>query len=527
MEEKRRKEWADYYYKWVEDNWSARGEKLDLGTTKDTKRPYLKQIYQDQSPEIVYIKSAQVGATERMLTEALWLADQYKENCLYVFPTSSTMSDLVQTRVDEPINFSPYLLGVAGRARKIMAKQADKVGLKRLSKGFIYFRGSNTPTQITSVDVDMVVADEVDRMLQSSVPYIEKRLLNSKRKWSRFGSTPTIPNFGIDLYYKDTNQQEWHIKCNHCGVWQHLNFYENIIGDYDENTRKVTNEAIICSKCKGKLVPYQCEGKWIAKKPENEKVGYFIHQLYAPNVNLKQLIRNSNSTNEEVLTQFHNQDLGEPYEPEGSKVTEANIEACKRDYRIPLKEEVCYMGVDVGKVLHYVIRGENRILDIGKVKEFSDIDRLVQAYQPRAFVVDALPETRKAIEIVNKYQGRGYICYYSGYKEMRTDKEDEQLKWIKADEHKVNTDRTISLDYSLGEIIHQNIEMPKNIDDYVEFKNQVKALNRITRLDTKGNSISEYVQTGDDHYGHANNYARIAKQVFIEMTEPEPELMII
>ncbi|KKL29041.1 hypothetical protein LCGC14_2369120 [marine sediment metagenome] len=60
----------------------------------------------------------------------MWLPDQFKENAIYLFPTSSTMSDLVQERIDEPINNNEYLAKVSGRAKKIMGKQADKVGLK-------------------------------------------------------------------------------------------------------------------------------------------------------------------------------------------------------------------------------------------------------------------------------------------------------------------------------------------------------------------------------------------------------------
>ena len=178
---------------------------------------------------MVFEKSGQAGISERMITEAIWLADQYRENALYLFPTAGTISDLVQERVDDPINNNTYLQIVSGRAKKLIGKQADKVGMKRMSKGFVYFRGSNRPTQITSVPADMLLIDELDRMDPTNVPYFNKRLIHSQRKWIRWGSTPTTPNFGIDARFQDSDQHYCHVKCNSCGEWQILTFENNLV----------------------------------------------------------------------------------------------------------------------------------------------------------------------------------------------------------------------------------------------------------------------------------------------------------
>ena len=42
-----------------------------------------------------------------------------------------------------------------------------------------------------------IFADEVDRMLVTNVPFFTKRFGHSNRKWERWASTPTFPNFGI------------------------------------------------------------------------------------------------------------------------------------------------------------------------------------------------------------------------------------------------------------------------------------------------------------------------------------------
>jgi len=499
LEERTTKDYLD----WVYDNWTARGEPLEF-----VKHKYLEQIYKDQSREIVYCKSAQCGATERMITEALWLPDQFKENALYLFPNTGDVSDLVQERIDEPINASSYLSVVSGRAKRIAGKQADKVGLKRMSKGFIYFRGSNKATQIISVSADALFIDELDRMNQDNVPFFNKRLKHSKRKWLRWASTPTIPGIGIDEKFQESDQHHCHVKCNDCDTWQVLDFENNI----DQEKLQ-----LVCKECRKEIVPWEMDMKWIPKNPESEIRGYHITQLYSPMLDVKELVKESLKTDEFNKMQFYNQSLGLAYEPKGAKITDADIQACIRDYLIPFKEqkEPVFMGVDVGRVLHYVIRTKKRVIEIGEVADFEDLDKKMKEYNIRKVVFDALPETRKVQEFINRFKGRAYRIYYTGLKEPKKD------EFFRRDGDKVNTDRTLSLDYSGNEIKEQEIEMPRNINDKTDYKTQLGNLIRVIQEDKHGNKSATYVKTGPDHYRHAQNYAFIAKGIFEETTTPE------
>lgn len=511
------------YLNWVENYWTSRGEPLEF-----KKHKYLVKIYKDQYSEIVYKKGAQAGVTERFVTEAIWLPDQFRENALYLMPTSGAISDMVQERIDEPINNSPYLVGASGRSGKILGKHADKVGLKRMGKGFAYFRGSQNATQITSVPADIVFVDERDRMTEENVPYFFKRLLHSKRKWMRTGGTPTIPGYGIDLEYERSDQREYWIKCIHCNEQQHLNFEENVIYDWDDNTKKVTNEKLVCKKCKQIVVPWDCHTEWIAQNKNSDVHGYFIHQLYSPFLDLKELVVNSKKTAIWELQQFFNQDLGLAYEPEGAKITEQILKACIRDYAIPFTSADTVVGVDVGRDLHVVSRDKERVVDIRKCKHFfkedgeNSLEAYLEARQPKKIVIDALPETRSAMKLAKKFPGRVFLCYYSGLKEVK-DKEIKKGVWYKIakGEPVVHTDRTLSIDSSFGQIKAQTCFMPKNIDDYLEFKTQMKALVRVILEDSKGDMKAEYKKQGEDHYAHAFNYATMAADMMSRIVVPE------
>lgn len=521
----RRKLWSNVeqggYFQWVKDNWTSRGEPLDFVQHK-----YLEGLYQDQAPFIAMMKSAQTGGTERMVTEALWLPDMFRENSIYVFPTAGSVGDLVQERVDDPLNERAYLRRVSGRETGMSGgKHADKVGLKRMSKGFVYFRGSGSPRQITSVPGDLIIADEVDRMPPQNIPYIPKRLEHSKRRWQRWLSTPTIPNFGIHKIFLTTDQRYYNIKCTHCGEVQVLDFWKNV--EYTlRNDTIVENEKLVCVKCREIIIPWECEGEWIATA-ESDRHGYHISKLYSPRMDLKDLIESSLKTSEWELQQFYNQDLGVPYEPKGGKLSDDELHACVRNYTLPLKEGDNFMGIDVGLKLHVIIQNSfGKIVFIGSRTNFEELDTLMDEYNVKKAVIDAMPETRKSQEFVSRYRGRAVMCYYS----MKTV---DDKKWWKKDKDKevVHTNRTISLDMLTGRFRAQTLLLPKTLDDYNEFKDHMKALTRVVldnvtkvkdgQLGKDSNPTAEYLQTGPDHFYHAANYSNLACELFAVRDEPE------
>lgn len=504
------KEPGEGYLNWIRDVWTSRGESLDF-TDK-----FLIDIYKDTSPDITLMKSAQAGATEYAVSQAMWLPDQYAENSIYFFPTSGTASDLVQERVDDPLNNSAYLRRVSGRARRVMGKHADKTSLKRMSKGFVYFRGTNNPTQITSVPADAVFVDEVDRMPQAHLSYIPKRLLNSTRKWQRWLSTPTLPDYGIHKRFLETDQLHYYVKCNHCGHEQNIDFFQNV--KWEMNGKHIVNERIVCSKCEGILKPWELEGHWIAYEPENTKRGYHLSKLYSHRVNLKGVIEASLRTSDFEIEQFYNQDLGLPYQPKGGRITEETLFACKRDHKKGYYDKNAnhYMGVDVGAVLHVIVQNsKNEIVFIDSVKDFEDLDRIMYDFNINFAVIDALPETRESQRFVTKYRGRAALCYYSGLSEVKDD------QWFKYDDDgKVNTDRTLSLDMYSARFKNQDIFLPSSLESEVEFIAHMKSLTRVKK-ESRQVVKAEYAQIGPDHFYHAGNYSNIARGIFEDIAEPE------
>lgn len=525
--EKFNKEELDDYFTWVQNVWTnSRGEPLDF---KDHK--YLEGIYKDQHHSIVYIKGAQLGVSERLISEAVWICDRLGKNVLYTFPTSSQLSDFAQARLEPVFNMSDYLSRITGSmsADEMKEKGLDpgdfkkvgKVGLKQVRNGFLYLRGSQNQQQIISVDADVVFLDERDRFMEAHVPYIDKRLLHSTLKWRREASTPTFPGFGVDNSYKESDQREWQVKCPHCGRWQELDFFKNV---------DLENAEVFCRFCKKKGIQRLGNGRWYITKPENSEVhGYRISGLYNPRRTTKDLVEQyekAKNSGFSAMQQFYNQVLGMSFEAEGQKILVSELEAIKGDYETPFKTKGTFAGADVGTKIHVVVSDiynrKNRYVYIGSVSKFfgprDSLEELMKQYDIKTMVIDAKPETRKVKELAEAFPNKIYAAYYP------TRKFDLNQYFIFDDiKSEVYIDRTISLDYLVSDIHNELVQLPSNAKWIPEFYDHMTASVRVTDIGQKHLSSEElkgmrmqdtpqakWVEKGADHFFHAANYNRIA-----------------
>lgn len=466
----------------------------------------------DQSPNIVITKSAQMGISERLISEAVWLCDQRNVVALYTFPAQTQLQDFVQARIDPVLNASEYLRSrSSGQEAGDRGQRLMKIGLKRIGNGFLYLRGSTNEKQIITIDADCIFLDERDRFSEDSVPYIEKRLLASSMKWQRAASTPTFPMKGIHAVYMESDQKEWQVECKACGLWQEIDFFKNI--DFE---RKIA----MCSSCKQEIDRF-ADGKWVAKNPESKISGYRVNGLYNPMSTIPDILKKyeqANTSGFSAIQQFFNQDLGLPYEASGQRLTAQELENCKGIYLYPVNTTVdCYAGADVGvKYIHMVVVhkagvDKYKVIWAGTVKNFtgpySSIEQVMEKYNIKTLVIDKKPETSKVKELIEKYPKRVFAATYPSMQFSVT----EFMLWDDID-FEVRLDRTISLDYTISDIQNRKIEFPRNIESVEGFFDQLMSSIRVTEKNPKtGVENSRWVEKGDDHYLHALNYARAAQ----------------
>jgi len=468
------------------------------------------------------MKCAQEGISEYAVSYAIHGCDQRRATVLYVFPTDTAVSDFSSARIGPAIEASSYLARVVVDGAGKEKSGADRITLKRIRDNFLYLRGGHVKPngqapQLKSVDADIIVLDEWDEMDGRAPAIARKRLGHSAIAEERDISTPTYVGRGIHAEYLKSDQREWHVPCPHCGERQPITINQ-VVTEWDQLERPVVWHGMkdgrafaACRKCDGEL-DRLAPGEWIAGQPGQPVAGFHLSKLFSPTGNLDAIVAGLQEVDETKRRETVNQDLGLPYKPRGANITDVVLDECRRDYAHgPVRGERPFMGVDVGRVLHVVIRGprnsdgERPQRFAGHADSFEEVGRLVHQYNVQTAVIDALPETRKARDLQASFtDGRVWLAYYTG-SDVGT-KKVEPADW-NGREGVVSLDRTRMMDMTLARFIGGAPEntLPAYATDIPDYYAQLKA--PVRQLE---DGIARYVENGPDHFAHAENYCTAA-----------------
>jgi hypothetical protein len=456
---------------------------------------YLLKPYMDKHPKQAHMKCTQVGITTLAFLRALHgCMALFPLGVIYFFPTDRDVSDFSKSRIKPLIANNQSI-------RDVMA-DTDEVGLKKVGRSFIYFRGMRSNIQMKSVPADMIVVDEKDEADPTACAMAEKRLSHSKYQWKLYLSNPTIPGYGIDLDFQESDQNYWQLKCQHCNTWNCLE------ETFPDCLIKTADGVILACKSCGKGLDKQF-GEWVAKYPDRKDIrGYHYTQLFAPFVKPEDIYKEyQQAINRGRLQTFYNLTLGIPYISAKEKLTkEGVLSLCDTQFPSdPFKlDGPTFMGVDQGRDLHIVFKkkhGDKILTWIAFEKDFEQLDKYVKKCS--RCVIDALPETRKARELASRNQGKVFMNFY-----VETQK--GEYKWDE-EQYIVQENRTESLDAS-----HSLFDLKKNIlparnEEIEEYATHCSNIAKKLEEDEEtGSKRYVWVKLGDDHYRHADNYAAIA-----------------
>lgn len=482
---------------------------------------YLKDMYAEIAREIIYMKAGQIGISELLISYALHAMAVRGADVMYLMPTDTDVSDFSQSRFGPALEASAQissLLRPAGRE----IRGADKVTLKRIANNFLYLRGGHVKKdgqarQLKSVPVDILIGDEIDEMDKRAMPIARKRLGHSPLKEVRQASTPTYHGRGIHLEWEKSDQREWFVRCSHCGRRQMMTI-KHVVTEWDDLERPMAwhgmkdgRAFVACEKC-GKELNRVGVGEWVPAFPGRAIVGYHPTKLMAVHTSLLEVVNNFLTVDETKRKEAYNQDLGLPYTPRGGRLDDTILDALKRDYgHGPVPGLRTYAGIDVGKVLHIIIRakmdekGERRQLWAGDVVSFDDAARILKQYKVSICVIDALPETRKARELQAGFRdGVVWLAYFSG-----AEKDVDGVVWNKK-EGIVNLDRTRTMDAMYaGFYDGETNVVPAHIASVEDYYDHLKAPVRVIEK-RGGKETAVYIEDGPDHFALAETYCLAA-----------------
>ncbi|OPY14180.1 MAG: Phage terminase large subunit (GpA) [Syntrophus sp. PtaB.Bin138] len=482
---------APPFHEWVT------GITLDGRPFSYDRHEYLLTPYKDDHPHQVEIKAAQMGLTSKAMLRVAYKA-RYGDfrGILYLFPSKSDVTDFSKGRIDPLISDNPDTIGA-------WIRDTDSAHVKRIWNSFLYLRGMRARTGLKSVPADFIVFDELDEGEQNAVDMAMERMGHSAYREVLKLSNPTLPDYGIDKAFRETDQRYYLLKCSRCGGYTCME--ETFPDCLVEAGGRVIRA---CVRCRGELLP--SVGEWVAKKPGvTDKRGYSYSQLFSHYVSPEEILHQYRTTNNR--TDFYNLKIGVAYvEAENRLSVQEVLALCSEEGLADQNPGPCYMGVDQGKELHVVIGKRHpfkagRILHLGIYKDWDELDGLMRRFHVSRCVVDAMPETRNARAFAERHRGRVFMNYYTAHR--RGD-----YAWNERD-LTVSCDRTESLDASHREIMERSVILPKECAMTRCFADHLH--NVAKKLEEDGETGSKryvYVKLGPDHFRHAFNYECMARQ---------------
>jgi hypothetical protein len=494
------------FHEWV------RGITLDGKPFTYDRHEYLIEPYKDNHPHQVEEKAAQMGLTSKAMLKVAYSARYggYR-GILYLFPSKSDVTDFSKGRIDPLIQENPDTIGK-------WIRDTDSANIKRIWNAFLYLRGMKSRVGLKSVPVDFTIFDELDEAPQNAVDMAMERMAHSefKKVWKL--SNPTLPDYGIDKAFQETDQRYWLLKCEKCGGYTCLeDTFPDCLVDYKSRVIR------LCQHCRDRALD-PSNGQWVAKAPRvREKRGRHYSQLFSHFVDPGDILHQFRTTNN--LTDLYNLKIGVAYvEAENRLSVQEVLALCGTEGVISQDDGPCFMGVDQGKDLHVVIgkrhpQKAGQIIHLEIYKEWEELDRLMKNFNVSRCVVDALPETRNARAFANRFPGKVYLNYYNEHQKG-------SYKWNEG-ELIVSCNRTESLDASHREIMDQSIILPKRCEIVRKFADHLhNVAKKLEEDEETGSKRYVYVKLGPDHFRHAFNYEAMARQagsniIFSELREDQ------
>jgi hypothetical protein len=472
--------------------------------------------------KLALLKPTQIGMTTMALAKTFHHAYYWPMRIIYTLPRQQDLFDLVSTRVDPMIANSPLLSKNIGKP--------DSTRAKRFAESYIFFMELTVEPRM--MPADALFIDEVDLSDPAHMGTALNRLDASDWKLIHYFGTPTLPNYGVDGLYSQTDQRQWMVKCKHCGVYQVMDWDKNlrVVGSYAEPDDVFFG----CVKCSKPLKLDQIQrGQWVAKKPalSDEFVGFHISQMltHSP-VELYKHFRDPLQT----LLEFYRKRLGKPFETAGGSLERADI--ITNCFDLDYKPETVYdgsstyfMGVDQGNELQVVVLkttpdSDRLILVHVEIIDFeTGFDRvkaLMLLFNIRLAIIDADPNRHSAEDVRKAFPGRVYLADYTKSLSLYTltSKGEENKK------NKIQTNIGINRAMFFDDLLESVREgvwalpgrvdaIPHDIELLMDHLLSLKKDVQTTRTPSGEKTETIWRSLGPDHLAHSMAYGKLAAAI--------------
>lgn len=493
-----------------------------------------------EAEEVVIMKSTQVGASSGEIRWAVRLTDQMGETIIYFFPTATHVKEFGTEKLEPSIEASEYLQSRIPRGHTRNKSQ------KQIGLGFLYLRGMQSKAAVQSIPAQGVVIDEYDECPPQRIEEAENRIsgaagMGKIGRVRRLGR-PSVPGYGIDAAFQESDQRCWLVTCPECGLEQRITFADNLrwrsafAGDHIlraghdefEIRRDVQDAWRACKACEARLEgrPIR-QGRWVAQSPGPGRMpGFHIPRLIVPLTDLRRIVVNSRKTKVIEIETFHNHDLGEAWAAADARLTDADLErAAAQGLEPQMRYTGRYpvtMGLDVAserdlncRISEVLPDGTRRGLRIWEPKDYDEVAKAMEDFRVHVAVVDSMPERRGiGRPLQAAFPGRVFLSEYADNPKADAFHYDDKREIV-------TVNRTEALDAMMDSIRSvTNIPTKPMPHGYVE---QMKSPVRKLEEDKKGRPFYAYRKTGTqgDDYAHAEVYDLVAAEMLYALTKAQ------
>jgi hypothetical protein len=462
-------------------------------------------------------KATQMSFSESNILRNIFklINGKYPKGVMVLFPTEDDVSEFSKSRYGPIFEHNPQTIG------KFIGS-TDSTNVKKIGRSFLFMHGTRATIKIgglvkessklRSRAVDRIEADEIDLMDQDMIQLSLNRLSGSDIQEEGYTSSPTIPGYGIDRLYGESDQRVWMIKCQHCGeeTCAELEF-PNCIQEVSKY-----HAVKVCRKCKEEI--FTKDGQWRPRRPDKtrELVGYWISQLNSSKVDPLKVLKLYNDPPNGNKTLVMNSHLGMAHISAENQLTPEDVwDILGRDPMIGKHDGPTACGVDVGNGLHTVIverprEGTMKVVKIANLSSFNDLHDMAAMFHVKCMVIDFRPERHKVREFRKGETFEIYGCDY-------LDKGGRGAVDWDSREGIVRVNRTEICDATHDIVITPGkLQLPRRCSEIDEFVQHLCNIAKVLDEDEEtGSKTYRYRKLGHDrpdHYRHALNYAFLAAQ---------------
>jgi hypothetical protein len=320
-------------------------------------------------------------------------------------------------------------------------------------------------------------------------------------------SNPSLPGYGIDEAYEQSDQRHWTVKCGACGAWTALE--KEFPAKTGQDVKAILPRPDgtfyrACVKCSGELDVDR--GEWVGDHPDRPIHGYRISQLFSCRVDPGEILKEYRTTR--FPERFYNLKIGIPWADLERRLDVASVLALCAGAEMPEKSnEGCVMGVDTGRELHVVVLRPdenseeiNHVVHLGVYHDFSDLDAVMARFRAYRCVVDGLPETHATRDFAGRHRGQVYMSFFNVNQRGRA-------SWDHIGQI-VAMNRTEALDASRAAIRKRLVTLPRRSPIVDLFAQHMTANAKVLDEDEEtGAKKYRYIRTAADHFSLAFTYA--------------------